>query len=560
MAERILVCVAWPYANGSLHLGHVAGATLPADIFAKYHWLKGNEVIMVSGTDQHGTPITFRAEQEGVTPQVIVDRYHKEFLECWKGMDISFDIFTTTGTKNHEAVVQDIFLNLHKKGYIYKGIMLSPYCPVCKRYLSDRYVEGTCPHCGYAEARGDQCDKCGRTLDPKELIGIKCRLSGDTPEIRETEHFFLKLSAFQQQLSEWVTKQTHWRPNVLNFTLKYLESGLKDRAITRDLEWGIPIPLKGYDDKRIYVWFEAVIGYLSSSVEWSKAHGKEDAWKGFWKKDCRSYYFMGKDNIAFHTIIWPAMLMGYGGLNLPYDVAANEFLTLDGKQFSTSRNWAVWLPDYLKHHAPDPLRYYLSANMPESSDADFTWKEYIRRNNDELLATYGNLVHRVATLAYRHYEGKVPKPGPLTSVDQQLLNRAKERFAEVGNSIELCKFRTGIAAAMSLAQEANRYLDTKAPWKTVKVDSEATATTLWVALSVINCLKSAFHPYLPFTSRRLHKLLGFKGEVDKEKWEWNPTAMAPGQPLPTPEPLFTKLDEELVEGEAQRVGGSQKNK
>ncbi len=556
MSERILVAVAWPYANGSLHLGHLAGANLPADIFAKYHRLKGNDVVMVSGSDQHGTPITLRAEQEGVKPQEIVDRYHKEFLECWRGMGIEFDLFTTTGTKNHEAVVQDMFLKLRDNGYIYKEAMNSPYCHVCRRFLPDRYVQGTCPHCGYEDARGDQCDNCGRTLDPKDLIGITCRISGDTPKIRETEHFFLKLSAFQDRLLEWVRKQSHWRPNVLNFTMGYLDRGLKNRAITRDLDWGISIPLEGYESKRIYVWFEAVIGYLSATKEWAARQKNDDRWRDFWMKDCRSYYFMGKDNIPFHTMIWPAMLMGYGELNLPYDVPANEFLTLEGRQLSTSRNWAVWVSDYLKRYEPDPLRYFLAAGMPESSDADFSWSEYVRRNNDELLATYGNLVHRVLSLTYRNYSGKVPKPGPLDDDDKQLLSKAREQFIEVGNNLELCKFRMGIVAAMTLAQEANRYLEAKAPWKNVKQDPSIAATTLWVALSVINCLKIAFYPYLPFTSRKVHRILGFKGGVEDEGWNWDPGAIAPGQLLSSPEPLFIKLDEDIVEREVQRMGSS----
>ena len=556
MPERILVAVAWPYANGSLHLGHLAGANLPADIFAKYHRLKGNDVLMVSGSDQHGTPITLRAEQEGVGPQVIVDRFHQEFLRCWQGMGIDFDIFTTTGTRNHEEVVQDMFLTLYKGGYIYKETMQSPYCDVCGRFLADRYVKGVCPHCRYEDARGDQCDNCGRTLDPKDLIGMTCRLSGDAPEIRDTDHFFLKLSAFEDRILEWVRRQTHWKPNVLNFTIGYLENGLKDRAITRDLEWGIPIPLEGYESKRIYVWFEAVIGYLSSTKEWAKSRGCEERWEDFWTKDCRPYYFMGKDNIPFHTIIWPAMLMGYGGLNLPYDVPANEFLTLEERQLSTSRNWAVWLPDYLERYAPDPLRYVLAASMPESSDANFSWSEYVRRNNDELLATYGNLVHRVLSLTYRHYGGKIPEPGRLDEEDRRLLHRAREQLDEVSNHLELCRFRMGVSAAMTLAQEANRYLEAKSPWKVVKDDLSSAATTLWVALSVINCLKVAFYPYLPFTSRKIHRLLGYGGSVEDHGWAWDSDSIRPGNPLPPPEPLFLKLDEEAVRQEVEKIGSS----
>ena len=352
MSERILVAVAWPYANGPLHLGHLAGAYLPADIFARYHRAKGDEVLMVSGSDQHGTPITLRAEKEGVSPQEIVDKFQALFLESWDRMGISFDLFTTTRTANHQEVVQEIFLDLLSKEYIYKDGMMLPHCPSCNRYLPDRYVEGTCPNCGNAGARGDQCDSCGKPLNPTDLLDLKCRVCGASPEIRRSEHHFLKLSAFQDRLIEWVETQEHWRPNVQNFTLQMLKDGLKDRAITRDIEWGIPIPLPGLDDKRIYVWFEAVIGYLSASIEWAKNRGTPEKWRDFWGDGAKTYYFIGKDNIPFHTIIWPAILLGYGGRAIPYDVPANEFLNIDGRQLSTSRNWAVWLNDYLDNFPP----------------------------------------------------------------------------------------------------------------------------------------------------------------------------------------------------------------
>ncbi len=366
--ERIFIAVAWPYANGPLHLGHIAGCYLSADIFARYHRMKGNEVLMVSGSDTHGTPITIRADQEGTTPKEVVERYHAMFLEAWEKLGITFDLFTTTQTENHQKVVHDVFTTLHEKGYIYTGNMLLAYCAQCDRYLPDRYVEGNCPHCQNTRARGDQCDSCGRTLDPQDLVEPRCSICGATPEFKESEHFFIKLSAFEKPLLEWVEKQSHWRPNVLNFTRRFLQDGLKDRAISRDLSWGVPIPIEGYDSKRIYVWFEAVIGYLSAAVEWADKSGKPGAWEDFWKDpDTKSYYFIGKDNIPFHSIIWPAILMAYGhDLNLPYDVPANEFLSLENQKFSTSQNWAVWLPDYLERYDPDPLRYLLSINMPES--------------------------------------------------------------------------------------------------------------------------------------------------------------------------------------------------
>ncbi|MBM4444225.1 MAG: methionine--tRNA ligase [Chloroflexi bacterium] len=553
--ERILVAVAWPYANGPLHLGHVAGAYLPADIFARYHRAKGNRVLMVSGSDQHGTPITITAEQEGKPPQEIAAKYHAGFLDCWRRMGISFDLFTSTGTANHARVVHDFFLKLLDKGYIYRDKMPLPYCAKCQRYLPDRYVEGTCPFCSYAESRGDQCDKCGKPLGPLELGNPRCRLCGSPPRTEDSEHFFLRLSAFRDQLLDWVRQQSGWRQNVLNFTQRYLEEGLKDRAITRDIEWGIPIPQPGFEKKRIYVWFEAVIGYLSASKEWAAAGKNDDGWADYWQGESKSYYFIGKDNIPFHTMIWPAMLMGYGGLNLPSDVPANEFLTIEGRKLSTSRNWAVWLPDYLERYAPDPLRYLLSANMPESADADFSWREFVRRNNDELVATYGNLVHRVMTFTHRHFEGCVPQPGDLDAASNALLRKAESTLAAVDESLAHCRFREAVRAAMSLAQETNRYLDEKSPWKTVKTDRQACATALFASFSAISCLKTVLAPFLPFSSQKLHAMLGGQGEVTAEGWGLH--AVQPGQRLGAAETLFTKLDEAVVAAESSRLGNGQ---
>ncbi|MFC1925208.1 methionine--tRNA ligase [Chloroflexota bacterium] len=553
MSERIFIGVAWPYANGPLHLGHIAGAYLPADIFARFQRVKGNEVLMVSGSDQHGTPITIRAEQEGKSPQDIAARHHQEFLSSWKSLGISFDLFTTTGTENHAQVAQDIFLKLLDKGYIYKDDMNLPYCPGCQRYLPDRYIEGGCPYCDFSDARGDQCDNCGKLLNPVDLISARCRLCGSISEIRHSEHFFLRLSAFRDELLAWVREQKHWKQNVINFTLNILEEGLKDRAITRDIEWGVTIPLPGFADKRIYVWFEAVIGYLSASKEWARLKGDENGWTPFWQEKTRSYYFIGKDNIPFHTIIWPAMLMGYDGLNLPYNVPSNEFLTLEGRQLSTSRNWAVWLPDYLERYAPDPLRYYLSVNMPQNGDTDFSWREFVRRNNDELVANYGNLANRVLSFTYRNFDGCVPTPGVIDEASYALLNKAKAALDKIGDLLDQCNFREGIRQAMFLAQETNRYLEEKSPWKVIKKDKEACATALFVSLSVLSCLKSILYPFLPFSSQKLHHLLGCTGSIEEESWGFHP--LSPGQKLAPPEPLFVKLDEQVVAEETSRLGG-----
>lgn len=550
MGEKIFIGVAWPYASGPIHLGHAAGAYLPADIFARYHRTKGNEVLMVSGSDMHGTPITLKAEQEGKTPEQVAIHYHNQFVDTFKKLGISFDLFTHTHTSNHSEVTQDIFLMLLNKGFIYKDTVLQAWCPKCQRFLTDRYIEGTCPFCTFTEARGDQCDQCGKPMNPVELIAARCRLCGEKPEFKNSEHFFLKLRAFQDQLIDWLKPMSFWRPNVYNFTLHYLQEGLKDRAITRDMEWGIPIPLPGYEGKRIYVWFDAVIGYLSASKEWARTNQDPEKWRPFWQGEAKSYYFIGKDNIAFHTIIWPAMLMGYGGLNLPYDVPANEFLTFEMKKFSKSRNWAVWLPDYLSRYAPDPLRYLLSINMPETTDTDFSWREYYRRNNDELVATYGNLAHRVLTFTYRNYDGTIPVPGELDEPSRKLLDKARETLLTADRLIAGCHFKDAIKTALNLAQEANRYLDEKSPWKVIKQDKAAAGTSLFISISILACLRTAFYPFLPFSSQKLHEYLGYTGDVQDSGWDFN--LPPPGQKLMTPQPLFTKLDEKMVEEENNR--------
>jgi len=573
MSERILIAVAWPYANGPLHLGHIAGAYLPADIFARYHRTRGDEVLMVSGSDQHGTPITIRAEQEGKEPGEIASRYHHQFLDSWQALGISFDLFTTTGTANHAEVAQDVFLALLDKGYIYRSIVSQPLCPRCQRFLPDRYVEGTCPHCNFNGTRGDQCDNCGRPLNPAELIEPRCRICGTSPQFRDSEHFFFRLSDFRDRLLDWVKQQAHWRPNVLNFTMRYLEEGLKDRAITRDIDWGVPVPVAGFDSKRLYVWFEAVIGYLSATKEWARSRGDSERWRSFWQDGgTKSYYFIGKDNIPFHTIVWPAMLMGYGGLNLPYNVPANEFLTIEGKKLSTSRNWAVWLPDYLSRYDPDPLRYLLSINMPETGDTDFSWREFFRRNNDELVPTYGNLVNRVLTFVYRNFDGCVPEHSKYNEICEYLNNfdkdlgttsildgpsvhviedAKKSLFREAGDRLSKCQFRQALLSIFGVAQETNQYLDNKSPWKVIKEDRQAAADSLYVALYVISCLKTALYPFLPFSSRKLNQLLGFEGSI--EDYGWKPQPPLPGQRLLPPEPLFAKLDERLAEEETSRL-------
>ena len=555
MPDRILIGVAWPYANGPLHLGHLAGAYLSADVFARYHRMRGDEVLMVSGSDSHGAPITMRADSEGITPRELVERYHASFLESWERMGITFDLFTTTMTDNHRDVVHSLWRALEEKGYIYSAEMKVAYSPDFQRFLPDRYVRGTCPSCGFEDARGDQCDNCGSILDPVDLGNPVYILDDERHpvEIRDTEHLFLKLSAFRDQLVKWVEAQPHWRSNVRNFTLGFLREGLKDRAITRNLDWGVPIPMEGYDDRRIYVWFDAVIGYLSASVEWAARAGNPDAWRPFWEDpSTRSYYFIGKDNIPFHTIIWPAMLMGQGAYILPYDVPANEFLNLEGRQLSTSRNWAVWVPDYLERFPPDPLRYHLIANLPETSDADFTWSEYVRRNNDELVATFGNLAHRVLTQAYRNFDGRTPDPGQLTDADEEMMAKCGVALGVVAQSIEAVRLREGLNGAMNLAREANRYLDAQAPWTLMKNDKASAGRSLYVAMAVLMALRVALHPYLPFSAQRLHELLGQSGKVEDVGWTLE--TPVPGAEILSPQPLFTKLDDSVAEEMLARLG------
>src|SRR5579875_906913 len=468
-AQRILVCVAWPYARSVTHVGQIVGSFLPGDIFARYHRLAGHDVLMVSGSDAHGTPITVDADREGIPPAELVARFHALIVETLDRLGISFDNYTITTSENHYRVVQDFFLRLLERGYLFKDVMDSPYCPTDRRYLPDRYVLGTCPYCGFNDARGDQCDNCGRTLDPTQLIDPRCRLCGSVSsriEIRATEHFFLDLPKLEPRLLRWLTSgKDYWRSTVLNFALNWIKEGLRPRAITRDLDWGVPIPLPGYEDKRIYVWFDAVIGYYSASIEWAAKRGQPGAWRAWWALDsagrapARAYYFIGKDNIPFHTIIWPAMLMGHGDLALPYDVPANEYMTMGGFKASTSRGNVIWTRDVLDIYGAEPLRYYLTCTMPETRDTDFTYDELVRRNNDELVGAYGNVVHRTLTFIQRNFGGQVPEPGALTQADESMLATVERGFTAVAVAIEAVRLREGLAAAMGVAREANRYLD-----------------------------------------------------------------------------------------------------
>lgn len=585
MNKKIGVYVAWPYANGPSHLGHIAGAYLTSDIFARYHRLVGNDVLMVSGSDSHGTPVAVTADEEGITPHEVFERSHALFLEAWQKLGISFDLFTHTDTENHWQIAQDFFLRLLEKKYLYKATEKQVYCETDARFLPDRYITGECPICHFPRARGDQCDNCGNVLDATQLINPHCKLAKlDGPPhklvVRETEHFYLDLPKFEKQLLAYLEDKSYWKPNVTAFVRNWLHSGLHGRAITRDLDWGIPIPLDGYAGKCLYVWFEAVIGYYSASVEWARNRGTPAKWKEWWVKDdkARGYYFVGKDNIPFHTIIWPALLLGYDeNLPLPYDVPANEFLNLEGRKFSKSEHWAVWINDYLKSYDPDPLRFLLSANMPEFADTEFTWKEFVRRNNDELIANWGNLANRVLTFTYKNFDGRVPTPGTLNDADRTLIEKSENAFAAVGDALERVRFKEAIGISIDLARDGNKYINDTAPWFAIKTDGARAATSLYVALRVIDNLKTLFYPFLPFSSNELHRQLGYDGDLlgnlkietfkestrshtalvyepGKHSQKWAPSKLIAGQALREPKPLFKKLDEKVAEEERAKLG------
>jgi len=588
MTETIHISVAWPYANGDLHVGHLAGAYLPADIFARYHRLKGNRVLMVSGSDSHGTPITVAADRRGITPRELFEHYHHRFLETQKAIGISYDLFTHTDTENHYRVAQDFFLRLYERGFLYRQVQRQLYSESEGRFLPDRYVEGTCPICGYEQARGDQCDNCGNLLDALELINPRSKTDGSTPIIRETEHFFLDLPTFSGQILAYLDQhKDHWRPNVYKFARNFVESGLQGRPVTRDVQWGIPVPLEGWDDKRIYVWFEAVIGYFSASIEWAKITGQPQAWKDWWyDPQAKIYCFIGKDNIPFHTIIWQAELLGVERiyeddesrrLNLPYDVPANEFMNIEGSQFSKSRSWAIWLPDVLERYDPDAIRFYVTVAMPESRDTDFSWGEFVRKNNNELVAAWGNLANRVLSFAHKHWEGRVPEPGELREIDRALLAQIESGFERVGGLIEAVKLRAALQEAMELAREVNGYLD-RAPWfGVIKQDRQAAATTVYTALRAIDSLKVLLAPFLPFSCESLHQTLGYEqplfGQQRIERFDedsrshealvydasqasghWAPSVLEPGRAFSKPKPLYRKLDESVAEEERSRLG------
>jgi methionyl-tRNA synthetase len=595
MSQNILIAIAWPYANSEIHVGNLTGSHLPGDIVARYHRLKGDRVLMVSGTDSHGTPVTIAADKEGKPVEEVYKKYHSGFLELFQQLGISYDLFTTTHTENHFKVAQSIFLALKENGFLYTRKTMQWYSASATKFLPDRYVEGTCYICGFEGARSDQCDRCGNVLEPDKLLNPKSKVDGSTPELRETEHFFLDLSKQEPDVVEFLRQRSSYmRDTVLGESLRKIEvEGLKARPITRDLDWGIPVPVQGWDDKRLYVWFEAVIGYLSAAVEWAKISDQPAAWKDWWVNPAaRALYFIGKDNIFFHTAMWPAELMGAGGqfmqifaeekgtLTLPFDVPANQFMNLEGRKISGSRNWAVWGLDALTRYDPDALRYYLTINMPENHDSDWDWREFVLRNNGELVATWGNLANRVLAFCYKHWDGHVPDVDPalLRPADLELLAAIEAGFQSVGGELEAVHLRAALQETLRLAGEVNKYLDTSAPWFEIKTDKEAAAKSVYTALRAIDSLKILFAPILPFSSEKLNDFFGYEiplfggqyteavtdnlGEHTVLRYhgnhlfQWKPSELKPGAKLNQPAPLFKKLEESVIEEERTRLGKS----
>jgi methionyl-tRNA synthetase len=591
MGSPVLTAVAWPYANGPRHIGHVSGFGVPADVFARYQRMAGADVLMVSGTDEHGTPILVQADAEGIPARDLADRYNRVIVEDLAALGLSYDLFTRTTTRNHYAVVQEMFRTVHRNGYFVPQTTMSAISPSTGRTLPDRYIEGTCPICGYDGARGDQCDNCGNQLDPIDLIHPRSRINGETPKFVETEHFFLDLPALAGALGDWLRTRNDWRPNVLKFSLNLLDD-LRPRAMTRDIDWGIPVPLDGWrerPDKKLYVWFDAVIGYLSASIEWARRYGQDpQEWQRWWSGDvARQFYFMGKDNITFHSQIWPAELLGYNGsgdkggapgefgrLNLPTEVVSSEFLKMSGSKLSTSRGTVIYVRDFLEHFGPDALRYFIAVAGPETQDVDFTWDEFVRRTNFELANEWGNLVNRSISMAHRNF-GVVPNPSTRRPVDAELLSTASAAFDTVGDLLARSRFRQAITESMRVVSAANKYLSETAPWK-LGDDKERQSTVLHTALQVVDDAKTLLTPFLPHSSQQVFAALGndgvwaaqpeirevtdlpddvegigvpeprdypvLSGDYPAQQAVWRRRDIEVGRPLAKPTPLFAKLD------------------
>ncbi len=602
---HVLSAVAWPYANGPRHIGHVAGFGVPSDVFSRFMRMAGHDVLMVSGSDEHGTPILIAADEAGLSPQELADQNHRLIAEDLVSLGLTYDLYTRTTTPNHHAVVQELFLGVYENGYFVEQTTYGAISPSTGRTLPDRYIEGTCPICGYDGARGDQCDNCGNQLDPADLINPVSRINGEVPEFIETQHFFLDLPALADALGEWLDERAAtglWRPNVIRFSQNILEE-IRPRAMTRDIDWGIAVPLDDWRDnpsKKLYVWFDAVVGYLSASIEWARRTGDSDAWRAWWNpataagQEALTYYFMGKDNITFHSQIWPAELLAYSGqgsrggeprefgvLNLPTEVVSSEFLTMEGKKFSSSKQVVIYVRDLLSRYQPDAFRYFVASAGPESQDSDFTWAEFVRRTNDELVAGWGNLVNRTATLINKNF-GELPPAGELTEADQAILAKVVKSFDVVGDLITRHRQKQAIGEAMRVVADVNKYVSDAEPWKLKGDDErERLGTILHVVAQCVQDLNLVLSPFLPFSANEVDRTLGGTGEVapmprivevddldDGAGYpiitgdyagapSWEHHAIVVGTPVGKPTPIFTKLDTAVVDEELARLAEGQ---
>lgn len=553
--KKYLITSALPYANGPLHLGHLAGAYLPGDIYARYCRLKKRDTVYICGTDEHGVPITITAEKEGKTPQQVVDYYYQNIKSSFERFGMSFDNFSRTSLPIHHKTAQDFFLTLHKKGYMYRKEVEQFYCEHDKMFLADRYIEGECPYCHFPGARGDQCENCGKWLEPTQLINPRCKICGNPPVRRKTSHYFFKLSEFQKPLSDWINSKKNWRSNVVNFCNNWFKEGLEDRAVTRDLSWGVPVPLEDAKDKVLYVWFEAPIGYISSTKEWAEKRGEPERWKDYWldPENTRLVHFIGKDNIVFHAIIFPAMLMGYGGYVLPDDVPANEFLNIKGLKFSTSRGLALWVDDVLDKYPPDSLRYTLAINMPETRDADFSWEEFQAKHNNELADILGNFVNRTFTFVRNYFDGKLPPRGELDELDRKLIAALSNGRDKIGVLIDAFQFKEATRQLMDVVRFANKYFNDQEPWKTRRENPQKCATTLNLCTQAAHSLAVMMNPILPFTSAKIWKMLQLPGTPEKAYWdEIGKTALPDGHEIGEIEILFRKIPDKAIAAELER--------
>ncbi len=558
--KKILVTSALPYANGPLHIGHIAGAYLPADIYVRYNRLKGNDVVYICGSDEHGVAITIRAEQDGVKPTDIIDRFHELNKKSFVRFGISFDNYSRTSRPVHHETAKEFFKDIYDKNILKKKKEKQFYDENASMFLPDRYVEGTCPVCKNQGARGDQCEKCGSDLDQTELINPISKLTGETPVLKETSHWYFPLGDFQGKLKDYLDRHPEWKENVRNYCYGWLKQGLRDRAVTRDLSWGIPVPLDGADGKVIYVWFEAVLGYISATKEWAKQVGQPDRWKDYWQNpECKLVNFIGKDNIVFHAVMFPAILMAKGDYILPENVPANEFLNLEGQKISTSRNFAIWLDDYLDRFPPDPLRYMLAANAPENKDSDFSWKDFQTRNNSELVGILGNFVNRSMTFLAKNFDNTVPPATDLDEMDRELLKRIATAPQSVSDALEKFEVRRALKAFMDVARDANKYFNDKEPWHMVKTDKVKCGVTMNMCIQISRTLAILMVPFMPYSAEKLWKLLNLNGDAAGQNWATaGEPKVAAGHKLNPPEILFTKIEDGVIEAEMARLNDSQK--